>query len=137
MFFYFRLNGPSIPAIVKPSEALNPKTSASPRAIELIKRKVPIPREHDQLSMQRSVGGDSDGVLTRERSHSRSSNMSGSSNRTFNGQYETQTHFKSMSISSSTEVSTTTPLSTKYVTYQGRLFLVPLSQIKEQKCHSF
>lgn len=112
----FRLNGPSIPAIVKPSEALNPKTSASPRAIELIRRKVPIPRDHEKLSKQRSIGGDSDGIVTRERSHSRSSNMSGSSSRTFNGQHtvnETQNHTKTMSISSSNEVSTTTALSTK------------------------
>jgi len=107
-----------MPAIVHPNEAINPKTSASPRAIELIKRKVAIPRPDriaDHLVINSTLStGDSEPGIIRERSQSRSSNLSAGSGRPY-AIHEVGPHFKQLSISSQTEISSTAALSTKYV----------------------
>ena len=112
----FRLEGPSMPAVVHPSEAINPKTSASPRAIELIKRKVAIPRPDrtaDHLAIHATLStGDSEPGTIRERSPSRSSNLSAGSGRPY-AVHDVGPHFKQLSVSSQTEVSSTAALSTK------------------------
>jgi len=112
-----RLEGPSIPAVVHATEAINPKTSASPRAIELIKRKVPIQRRphHDHLSISHSISNESD-LGMRERSQSRTSNLSGNSSNRHYSVHEMAPHFKQLSMASTSEVSTTAALATKLPT---------------------
>ena len=114
--FSLRLEGPSLPSVIQPSEAINPKTSNSPRAIELIKRKVPVPR--DPLDLTNTLSNESDlhgnMVMGRERSQSRLSNLSANSTNRYHHN-EISSHFKHLSILSSTEISSTAALSTKYV----------------------
>ena len=91
--------------------------SQSPRAIELVKRNIPIPRDHESpLLHQRSISLDTtpyiDNPLSRERSQSRSSNISANSNRAFSTVYDHNV-IKSLSMRSTPEISSTTALSTK------------------------
>ena len=106
------MEGTSSPAIVTPSQVLNPKTSQSPRALELTKRKVTANVDASTWNKDRSSYTEGQTEYSSfEKNDSRGSSMSSSSSHAYMNGFNSfdTTSYKSVS----TEHSLNTALSTK------------------------